>query len=84
MENAKKDNQKIVVYRYMWLFDGNDNLNIKVLSGVKQEHDMFIEHLKNDERVTKACRVYLHEIDINLIEFYDDLKKEGEKNVEKK
>lgn len=77
----KKTNQKIYVYRYMWLFDGSENLNIKVLSGCLQEHEDFMKALKNDETVLKAVRVYLHEIDVNLIEFYDDIKKEkdGEK-----
>lgn len=72
-ENESKD-KKILVYRYMWLFEGNDNMCIKVLSGVTEEHEQFINALKNDSKVTKAVRVYLHEYDVNLIEFYESIK----------
>ena len=63
-------------YRYMWLYEGNENLNIKVITGLDIEHDKFIEALKNDVNVTKACRVYLNEIDVSLIEFYDNIKED--------
>lgn len=77
MENQNK--QTIKSYRYMWLFEGNENLNIKVITGLDVEHDDFIKALQDDDRVVNACRVYLHEIDINLIEFYDSIKKKEDK-----
>lgn len=80
MEN--KNNVTIYVYRYMWLVDGSEKLNIKVVSGTVEEHELFINALKNEQSIVNACRVYLHEIDINLIEMYDSIvnkeKKDGE------
>lgn len=74
MEN--QNNVVIYVYRYMWLFENNENMQIKVISGVPEEHKQFMEVLKNDKKVTKAVRVYLHEYDVNLIEFFESIKEE--------
>lgn len=72
MDNQK--GQTIYVYRYMWLMQGNENMCVKVLSGTLEEQAMFINSLRSSEEVTKAVRVYLHEIDISLIEMYDKIK----------
>ena len=73
MENVKTNETKIFVYLYMWLFDGSENMCIKVLSDIPEAHEKFMDMLKADERVSKASRVYLHEYDINKIEFYENI-----------
>lgn len=81
LEQDFSEDKKILVYRYMWLFEGNDNMCIKVLSGVLREHEQFINALKNDSEVVKCVRVYLHEYNVDLIEFYESIK-DNDRNTE--
>lgn len=71
-------NPVIYVYRYMWLTKGDEKLKIRVIAGVQDEHEAFISALKAKDEVINLCRVYLHEIDVNLVEFYETLKGEKE------
>lgn len=82
LKQNESNDRTILVYRYMWLFEGNENMCIKVLSGVTEEHKQFIEALKNNKRVIKAARTYLHEYDVNLIEFYESIMDIEEKGGE--
>lgn len=87
MEKCFDNNKKVVLYayRYMWLFEDNDNMCVKILCGTNLEHADFIRMLVSDEKVVKACRVYLHEIDLANIEHYEDifeLNKEEKENKE--
>lgn len=82
LKQIDSNDRTILVYRYMWLFEGSENMCIKVLSGVAEEHKQFIEALKNNNRVIKAVRTYLHEYDVNLIEFYESIKDIEEKGGE--
>lgn len=82
LKQNESNDKTILVYRYMWLFEGNENMCIKVLSGVTEEHAQFMNALKGDKSVKKAVRVYLHEYDVNLIEFYESIKDIEEKGGE--
>lgn len=88
MENLSFTNQDvkaifkptIYVFRYMWLTKGDEKLKIRIIAGVTDEHEAFISAMKAEENVENLCRVYLHEIDVNLVEFYETLKGEQEEN----
>ena len=75
--------QIIKVFRYMWLVEGSENMCIKVISDVEEMHKKFIEALKADKRVIKAARVYLHEYDVAMIEFYEGLVDKEKEEEEK-
>lgn len=80
------ENVKLYAYRYMWLFESNENMCVKIICGTEKEHNDFMALLAADKNVVKACRVYLHEIDLANIEHYEDifelLKKEEKDNKE--
>lgn len=67
------ENVKLYSYRYMWLFEDNDNMCVKIICGTEKEHNEFMDMLVADKNVVKACRVYQHEIDLANIEHYEDI-----------
>lgn len=69
---------KIEVYRYMWLIEGEESMKVRVVAGVEHEHADFIKQLQSAENVTNACRVYLHEIDVEKVEDYESIKNNKE------
>lgn len=75
--------ENIKTYRYMWLKDDSDKLNIRIVSGITEEHNRFIEDMKQCEGITHFTRVYVHEIDFTQIEYYENLieEKEEENNA---
>lgn len=75
----EKNSSIVVAFRYMWLVKGDKRLHIHCVVGQSDVHDDFIEKLKNDENIIQACRVYMHEIDLSLLEEYETVK---EKEVE--
>lgn len=74
----------IVTYRYMWLTENNDNLKIRIVSGIEEEHKKIMEELINSPDVVKAVRVYMHEINCAKLEEYEALEKGGADNEKKK
>lgn len=70
----EKQSQFIYVYRYLWTEKDNDNVCIKVVSGVKEEHDRFIKSVLSADKVLKCSRVYMAQYNIDLLEKYENIK----------
>lgn len=79
------ENVKLYTFRYMWLFDNCENVCVKIICGTEKEHADFMNMLATDEKVVKACRVYVNEIDLSNIEHYEDIfelcKEKAEENA---
>lgn len=73
---------KLFCYRYMWLVEGSENLNIKIVVDLMEGHEKFVENLKNIDGVISLVRVYQYEIDVDQIERFESIieKKVGEEN----
>lgn len=74
---------KLFCYRYMWLIEDSENLNIKILVDIDEGHQKFIDTLKALNGVRSLVRVYQYEIDSDKIESFESLyenKKVGDKN----
>ena len=69
----------VKTYRYMWLYADDEKLNVRFVSGTEEEHEKFIQALKDDDRIINATRVYVHEIDINHVEVYENIVYKEEK-----
>lgn len=69
------ENQYIYVYRYLWQAKDNENICVKVVSGLLAEHDKIIESIKNDDNIVKCTRVYMSQYDPNKLEEYESIKK---------
>lgn len=78
------ENNKIYVYRYIWLMKNSDKLNVRIISGIKEEHEQFVNVLLDNNHVEKASRVYVCEYDIVKMDDYEPVKqsKEVDKNEE--
>lgn len=77
MKRNKDDNQVIYTYRYIWLqkhriekpdrIDYETKTCIKLLSGVIQEHNIFIDSLKSNENILSAAREYMGHYDLRFL-----------------
>lgn len=70
----EKQIQFIYVYRYLWTEKDNENVCIKVVSGVKEEHDRFVKSILSTDKVLKCSRVYMGQYNIDLLEKYENVK----------
>lgn len=68
------ENNKIYTYRYIWLMKDNDKLNVRIISGVKEEHEQFVKVLHENKAVEKASRVYVNEYDVTKMDDYEPVK----------
>lgn len=73
---------KLFCYRYMWLTEDSENLNIKILVDIDEGHQRFIENLKNTDKIRSLVRVYQYEIDLEKIECYESLYENKKVGVE--
>lgn len=64
---------KLFCYRYMWLTENSENLNIKILVDIDEGHQKFIETLKALPDICSLVRVYQYEIDAEKIEAFESL-----------
>lgn len=64
----------IYTYRYIWLMKDNDKLNVRIISGVKEEHEQFVKVLQENKLVEKASRVYVNEYDVTKMDDYEPVK----------
>lgn len=74
------ENNKIYTYRYIWLIKNNDKLNVRIISGIKEEHEQFVKVLLDNVDVEKASRVYVCEYDIVKMDDYEPVKQSKEEN----
>ena len=65
-------------YRYVWRMKGSEShqLQVKILTGVRQEHEEFRKALQNDPEVQSALCEYICEYDPLVIAYTDVIKKE--------
>lgn len=72
------ENNKIYTYRYIWLMKNSDKLNVRIISGIKEEHEQFVKVLLENDDVEKASRVYVCEYDIVKMDDYEPVKQSKE------
>lgn len=74
--------QKVYSYRYMWMIEGSDKINFKIVTDTVKGLEDFENSLKSLKGLTKAGKEYLHEYDINFIGKFIDLLYKEESNNE--
>lgn len=65
----------IYTYRYLWQSKKSEDICVKVLSGVPEEHDKFIKAINDSEDIIKCTRVYMSQVDVDKLEAYENIKK---------
>lgn len=73
----EKKGQTIYTYRYMWLTEASkeaDKVNVRLITGVAEEHDAFIKTLQESDEVVNATRCYVCEYDVAQMDLYEKVK----------
>lgn len=72
---SKKENSIVYTYRYIWKNQDN-KLCVKFVCGQEAEHKAFMGKLLQSDEVVTATRIYVNEINVNMIEQHEFIKKE--------
>lgn len=74
MENQNK----VYTYKYMWHAKDKPNaLCYRYITGVKQEHDEYVKSILADDIIEMCSRVYVNEIDCDIVDRMEFIKKDG-------
>lgn len=69
--------QDCIIYTYRYIWKNNDGkFCVKFISGTEDEHKSFIGKLTASEEVVTATRIYINEVNVNLIEQHEFIKRE--------
>lgn len=74
---GNKQTTYIYTYRYMWQSKNTNDICVKVLSGVPEEHARFIKSINESADVVKCTRVYMSQCDVEKLEQYENIKTEN-------
>lgn len=72
----------LIAYTYRYFMETDQGISVKYLTGATSEHDAFIEKIKVDEGVKSSYREYVSQIDISLLMYTEEIKKEVKENEE--
>lgn len=72
---------KIYGYRYMWLMEGSDSVNFKVVTDTVEGLQAFEQALLKLDGLKSAGKEYLHEYEVSSIGKFEKIfEKESEEN----
>lgn len=72
----------IHAFKYLWKSnDGKkDSYNVKIITGIEEEHKRFEKALQSDNNVLSACKEYLYSIDVTQMSKIETIKSEVKQN----
>lgn len=74
---------RVYTYRFMWLVEGHDQINFKIVSDTEKGLAEFESSLKSLPGIVKAGKEYLHEYDVARIGVFTDILFSEDKKDEK-
>ena len=71
----KKQENIVYTYRYIWKNKAG-KFCVKFICGAEEEHKVFMGKLQSSEEVVTATRIYVNEINVDMIEQHEFIKRE--------